>query len=614
MTESPAPAPRIILVAISLLAVCLSAPPPTALGSGGDRPNIIFFWADDLGPDGVGAYGSFEYEAVELPPGEDPATWTDAWGRSARPSRTPAIDRLADEGLRFTRAYATGICSPSRAQFATGQYPFRNGVIDIDGSNYRSDPNKPSLAELMKNAGYVTGECGKADIDRENPDERITGWQYYKADARPFQLPLTIFGPGSIPSESDYMPDNDLAFALDFIERNAPTAPDDPPFYFLYGYHLPHAPIHPTPDSLEFNGGAPPGETDAERTKRQYGDMIAYLDKTIQTVIDRLDALGQLDNTILIFSGDNGSLRAINGATLQGPILDPASGTYRELDGSKADRANNREGTALVPFVIRWPDAIGAGRQGTTTDELIDYSDILPTFAAIAGIDVPDNWDIDGRSILPLIEGGTYTARPWVFTQIQNNWALRGADYRLNRDGRFFDMSDAPFSATELTSLTPAQQAIRDDYQAVLDEFDPANGPTYEAHQDKIWNNPAWTWKDSNFNSTQRWETPFSGDRADPDGDEVLNSFERLWGWNPNDGSDVMPKVTVPGGDTLAVTVPALTGNDTRLVVETTEDLMTWTPLDPQPGGPPHEFRKPGLSDKEFMRLRTERITPWDEP
>lgn len=599
-------APFLLLCAVGLVL--------SALHAQGSRPNILFFLADDLGPDGVGAYGSFNYEAVELPVGEDPATWTDAWGRLARPSHTPGIDRLADEGLRFTRAYATAICSPSRAQYSTGQYPFRNGVLDIDGSNNRSDPNKPSLTELLKDAGYITGKSGKTDIDRENPDEKISGWQFWKADARPNQLPLTITGPGSIPSESDYMPENELNFVLDFIDRNAPTIPEDPPFYFLFGFNLPHVPIHPTPNSLEFNGGAPPGETDAERNRRHYDDMIAYMDHTVETVINHLESIGQLDNTIVIFSGDNGSLRGTGGAILQGPIFDPSTGTYRDLDGSKADRVNNREGTALVPFVVRWPDAIAPARQGTSTDELIDYTDILPTFAEVIGAEIPDNWTLDGRSILPVIQDEPYTPRPWVYTQIQNNWALRGPLYRLNRDGRFFDMSDAPFASTELTSLTPEQEAIRDAYQAVLDAFDPANGPTYEAHQDKIWNNPAWTWKDTHFTSIERWVTPISGDRADPDNDGVPNAFERLWGWNPNDGNSVLPEITVPDGNSLAVTVPAVSANDTELIVETSENLVDWTPLAPQPGGPPYDFTHPGLSDPQFMRLRTERATPWDEP
>jgi len=596
-----------------LLAICAAALLP-ALNAQDTRPNILFFLADDLGPDGVGAYGAFEYEAVELPEGEDPATWTDPWGRPARPSHTPAIDRLAAEGLRFTRAYATAICSPSRAQYSTGQYPFRNGVLDIDGSNYRSDPNKPSLTELLKDAGYVTGKSGKTDIDREKPDEQIRGWQYWKADAKPFQLPLRIDGPGSIPAESEYMPDNDLAFLLDFLDRNAPTAPEDPPFYFLVGFHLPHAPLHATPSSLEFNGGAPPGETTAERNRRHYDDMIAYMDGFIGTVIDRLDALGQLDDTVIVFSGDNGSLNQNGGATLQGKVFDPGSGTYRNLEGSKADRENNREGTALVPFIVRWPEAVTSARQNTATDELIDYSDMLPTFAEIADIEIPENWTIDGRSILPIIQDNAFTPRPWVFTQIQNNWALRGPIYRLNRDGRFFDMSDAPFSSTELTSLTPEQAALRDEYQAVLDAFDPANGPTYESHQDRIWNNPAWTWKTTHFGNTARWETPISGDQADPDRDGVPNVFERLWNWNPNDGSSTMPEIAVPGGNSLAVTVPELTGNDTRLVVETTENLVDWTPIAPVSGGPPYEFLEEGLSDRQFMRLRTERVTPWDEP
>jgi len=581
-----------------------------------ERPNIIVIIADDLGPDGVGCYGAFDHEAVPLPNGEDPATWTDPWSRASRPSTTPNIDALAAQGLKFTRVHATAICSPSRAQFATGQYPFRNGVVDIDGSMFRSDPHKPSLSLMLKNAGYITGKCGKADIDHvATTDEQLAGWQYWDKNLSRWQLT----GPAPLdPADYDYFPDAQTDFVLDFLDRNAPDAGNGfAPFYFLFGFNNPHTPVEPTPDSLEYHGGAPPGETTAERVFRHYTDNLRYIDDVVGAIVAKLGALeathpGILANTLIVFTGDNGSLRKNQGATLQGDVWDPATATYRSLHGAKADRVNNREGASLVPFVVHWPAGIDANREGEAPDTLLDFTDLLPTFADLAGATLPPEWELHGHSFAPFLrDDPTYQPRAWVYTQIENNWAVRGPDYRLNRDGRFFDMTEAPFNMAELTTLTPAQEAIRVEYQAALDAFDPEHGPTFEAHQDHEWDNPAWTWKNTYFNSAERWEKDFSGDAFDPDGDGVPNIFERLWGWGPRNGTDAMPEPIFTGSG-MSITLPGLSGNDTSVIVEVSDDLVEWDPV-PATGSGPYQFEANGV-ERLFMRIRTERITPWDEP
>jgi len=602
---------KFICLVFFALALLITGAPAASSSEGVAKPNIIFFLADDLGPDGVGVYGSYDHEAVVAPPGADPATWTDAWGRAPRPSTTPHIDRLAAEGIRFTHAYATGICSPSRVQYATGQYPFRNGSLDIDGSNYRSDPHKPSLTELLKNAGYVTGKTGKADIDRERPDEDLNGWQFWKEDARP-AMKWRVTGPSLVTEPlSDYMPANSLAFTLDFIERQA--ADPERPFYFILGFHLPHAPIHPTPDSLEFHGGAPEGETETERIRRHYADMLRYMDKSVGAVVERLDALGELDNTILVFAGDNGSLNQDKGARLQSKLWDPHTESYRELDGSKADRSRNRDGSTLVPLIVRWPAAISPGRFGSVSHELVDFSDFLPTYAEIAGVEIPSEWTLDGQSFLPILRGEPHEPREWVYTQLQRIYSLTGQDYRLDWDGRFFDMADAPFAMTEITDLTPEQQAVRERFQAVLDRFDPENGPTYEGHADFRSGNPAWDWKHEHFGRNDAFETPIAGDDSDPDGDGVPNIVERAFGWDPKKGSDTLPQARATS-EGVVLEIPVREANDVRVIVEHTPDNgKTWSALEPATDDSPVRFIAPGTDNPDDLRLRAERLTPWPE-
>ena len=580
-----------------------------------ERPNIVVFIADDLGPDGIGIYRAFDHEEVVLPPGEDPTTWSDPWGRRPRPSSTPHLDQLAREGLRFTRCHATGICSPSRAQYATGQYPFRNGTLDIDGSGYRSDPNKSSVTQLLRDAGYVTAKTGKADIDHlTSTDERFTGWQYWRETGDQ----LSVVGPSTVTAVSDYFPDLQILFAQDFIRRNKPTAANEfRPFYLLFGFNLPHVPIEPTSDSFEVANPSliPAGETTAQRVFRHYSDGLRFIDKTVGAVLDELDAQGLADNTIVIFTGDNGSLGSQSGARLQGRLWDERTSTFRFIDGAKADRTQNREGSTLVPFILRWPSVIEPARRGSVREELIDFTDFLPTFADVTGEAPPADWELHGHSIAPLLRGDSaYVPRRWVYTQIENNWCVRGPNFRLNRDGRFFDMSEAPFRMTLVNSPTLEQQAIRDEYQSVLDTFDPVNGPTYEGHQDVQWNNPAADWKRIHFGATGRWETPTSGDRSDPDGDGVPNIFERAFGWNPRNGTDVMPPIEF-AGDVGSVSVPTLQANDTRIMVEGSIDLSDWTAATAA-GGPPFQFSEspPAGAPAFFMRLRAERVTPWNEP
>lgn len=559
-----------------LISAALTAAAPSLSPAAGTqvRPNIIFILADDLGPDGVGCYGGQTYAGC-----------------------TPRIDALAAAGMRFTHCYAAPICSPSRAQYLTGQYPFRNGVIS-NGSNNRHDPDKPVLTKVLRDAGYTTGGSGKDVADDfhsvpgadETPviQEFMDEYLLSGTGAYTNYTGYKLKGPSKVdpsPANYPYFPDALQAYALDFVERNCPRPENDfKPFYLYYSLIAPHAPLLPTPDSA-------PGTTDA---KTLYGDNMKYVDKSVGQLVDKLKSLGILDNTIIVFSGDNGCWHP---RALQGNLWDPKTSGYRPISGAKSDEEHLREGAALVPLIVHWPAAI---KSPSVREELVDFTDMLPTFADLAGTRPPENWKLDGRSFAPLLRGDNgWKPREWSFVQLQYNWCVRGPQYRLNRDGRLFDMSDAPFSMTEIRpeNDTPESAAARKMLQAVLDGFDPANGPTYEGDTDSSHSPKVWAWKKKHWDWSKQFETHFSGDRSDPDNDGVPNIFERAFGWDPNNGTDTMPKPAFKPGTREIVYPPVVSDSDV-IITAVTED-----------GSAPDE-----TTDIKNMRFQAARENPWEPP
>lgn len=586
-----------------LSAVLAASAPALSLAGAQDRPNIIFILADDQGPDSISCYGGQTYAGC-----------------------TPRIDALAANGLRFNHCYAQPICSPSRAQYLSGQYPFRNGVICNDGCNVRFELNKPCLTKVLHDAGYTTGGSGKSVADdfysyfdpetgtsslRDFMDEYLSAGSGDYVDVKKYKFK----GPSTIkPDKYPYFPDAMQAFALDFVRRNRPSSENgNKPFYLYYSLIHPHAPLLPTPDAV-------PG---VKMTNQEmYRDYVKYIDKLVGELVDELKNLGLLDNTMIVYSGDNGCW----GWGLQGDLHDPKTGKYRPISGGKSDEWELREGTALVPLIIHWPAAI---KKSAIRDDLIDFTDMLPTFAEVAGVRTPENWKLDGRSFAPLLRGDSgWKPREWSYVQLQYNWCVRGPQYRLNRDGRLFDMSDAPFGMTEilLGNDTPESAAARASLQTALNRLDPENGSTYESTQDyyyynsektsyymggsdsylvkkqqKVNNkNPAakiWDWKVKYFDWAKRWEYQFSGDNADPDHDGVPNIFERAFGWDPTNGTDKMPEPEFKSG-TREIIYPPVSTNSGVILTAVNEN-----------GAAPDE-----TTDIKNIRFNAARTVQWPTP
>ena len=579
------------------------------------RPNIVFILADDAGPDSLGCYGSEQFAQA-----------------------TPRIDRLASEGLRFTRCFAGPMCSPSRYQYLSGQYPFRNGCIAANGMyDYSQSPNRPSVALLLQRAGYYTIAAGKdVEIIPTGLDEFIsqgTGfyWQsglYRKQE--PGKSVVKIAKP-----EGVYFPDILQQYVLDRLDA---CARKTEPFYLFYSLMNPHGLGGATPYTQRTPDSDP---ADFGNDQALFRDNMEYIDKVVGEVIDRLDKLSLLDNTLILFASDNGAIQAN-----QSRMKDPATGAYRKIDGYKSDLPENREGACLVPLIVHWPRHI---QKPAVITDVVDFTDLLVTYADLAGSQIPEAWTVDGHSFAGLLLGDpTWRPREWIYAQNGYQWYVRGPDYRLNVDGRFFDMKEAPFGMTETDA--PELQFVRSAYQSVLDGFSPAQAITYESYRDQLLKTKEWAWKRREFQPLQQWLGYVSGDAADPDQDGVPNIFERAFGWSPNRGGDLLPSPTCgettlawaqqkpgpleldghipklapldllahipadPSGTGWELSLPPLVDTYTRVFVDSSSDGKAWSRVEAS-GDEGRIFKGPAAgSDGVYVRLRAERgndlVTP----
>jgi len=377
-------------------------------------PNIILMMADDLGVECLGSYGCTEY-------------------------RTPELDRLAREGMRFTHCYAQPLCTPSRVQIMTGRYNNRN--YDGFGLLRRSEI---TFGNMLRDAGYRTCVTGKWQLagDKDTPNhfgfDEYCLWFLYppakekggQAQGRRYWEPYRFRENGKMKTvaEDAYGPDLFCSYIEGFIARQ-----HDHPFFIYFPMALTHAPFEPTPDT--------PGSADRDFSQHKYKDdtymkdMVAYMDRIVGRIRASLKKYGVADNTIILFTGDNGTDKRVTTETKGGPVR-----------GGKGDMT---DGGTHVPLVALYP---GRTPAGTVSDALIDFSDFMPTFAEAAGAELPADRVIDGVSFLPLLRGEKGNPREWVFCHYWG-FGRRKADassfardqrYKVYDNGRFYDVQTDP--------------------------------------------------------------------------------------------------------------------------------------------------------------------------
>jgi len=363
-----------------------------------EKPNIILLMADDMG-----------YECLSC--------------NGGGPYKTPVLDKLAATGIRFTNAHSQPLCTPTRVEIMTGLYNFRN--YEVFG---KLKKNQRTFGHFLKDAGYATCIVGKWQLGRNRKlvghfgfDEYCLWW--LENHSRRYSNPGELIQNGKKLTnlKGQYGPDIVSNFMLDFITRHK-----DEPFFCYYPMILTHSPFVPTPDS---------DKTNSRNAKRNFVNMVQYTDKIVGRIVKHLEKLGLRENTVFIFTGDNGTHPRIT-STLNGK---PWKGGKRGIG----------ENATWVPMVVNWP---AGGVRGKVIDAPIDFTDFVPTLAELAGANLPDDIPFDGRSFAPQLRGEKGNPRKWAYFWYLDDKArkpprqwVHGKRFKLYDDGRFYDMQTAPY-------------------------------------------------------------------------------------------------------------------------------------------------------------------------
>ena len=437
------------LAAITGFSSCQEDPAP-------QPPNIIFIMTDDQGYNDLGSYG-------------------------ATLIKTPVLDQMAADGMRFTQHYAgTSVCAPSRSVLMTGLHtgrtPVRGNRQVQPSGQMPLPPNTTTIAALLKEAGYTNGLIGKWGLGVEGTvGEPVNhGFDYYfgyldqvlahnhypeyllRNGDRIYLNNIVQYLPedhwsaglGSYPLEmNDYSQDHFTREALKFVENNK-----DNPFFLYYPVIIPHD-----------NGEALPGKRYAEvpsfgiyadstwtEEEKGYAAMITHLDGEIGKLLDKLDELGLAENTIVFFTSDNGG-------DSPGMFRDISNYPFR---GTKRDLY---EGGIRVPLLVRWTGTI---QPGTVTGHMSAFWDFMPTFCELAGVESPEF--TDGISMLPTLLGKDHQQEHeylyWEFHERTKKQAIRKGDWKLVRKNivnepdrplELYNLASDPGESNDLATVYP---------------------------------------------------------------------------------------------------------------------------------------------------------------
>jgi len=454
------------------------------------KPNFVFIIIDDLG-------------------------WTDGSGLGSKFYKTPHIDRLAQQGMRFTDAYAACcVCSPTRAAVMTGRYPARLHLTDWIAGHKRPyaklaipdwkmylDHDEITIPEVLKAAGYATAHIGKWHL----------GGAEYSPETQGFDLniggdhrgqPPSYFAPYRIPSipegpSGEYLTDRLTDEAEKFIERNRQR-----PFFLYLAHYAVHTPLQAKKELVEkYQAAAQP---DQPHRNAVYAAMIESVDQSVGRIINKLQQLGIAQQTVIFYTSDNGGLA---GVTSNAPL--------------RAGKGSPWEGGVRVPLIVVWPEVI---RPGSTCDVPVISVDFFPTIVEIAGAPWPPAAGqraapagsasaetvaaeccgpraIDGESLLPLLKQTGQLSRQAIFWHYPHYHpggatpygAVRKGDYKLiefYEDGRLelYNLREDIGERNNLASSMPEKaeelKRLLAQWRESLDAQMPQPNPDYDPARD----------------------------------------------------------------------------------------------------------------------------------
>lgn len=451
------------------------------------KPNVILFLVDDMGWMDSTPYGSKYYD-------------------------TPNMERFAKQGMRFTQAYSMPLCSPTRASILTGQYTSRHGITTAGGhtppveaslpetaganvpllmpqSRTYLDPKHHTLAEALRDAGYRTTHLGKWHLGLTQPHwPEQHGFDvafHSEPSAGPpnaYFSPYGVLPPGAERPKgkagqkftsgtitdgpdgeyiTDRLTDEAVKFIADTQTKNQQQGTRNPFFLNLwhYGVHGPWG--HKESLTAELSKRTDPRGVQSNPVM---ASMLKSVDESLGRILDKLDELGIAENTLVIFTSDNGgnthSMREEDGKASRANLADPTTASYRKWAGYKPPTDNTPlrdgksslyEGGTRVPLMVRWPGKIAPG---TTSDAIVGCIDLYPTVLELAGLAAPSQQKLDGLSFAPVLHGTGSVARDAYFTWFPHlvpGVSVRQGDWKLIR--RFTERPDKFEGLHELFNL-----------------------------------------------------------------------------------------------------------------------------------------------------------------
>tara|TARA_B100001175_G_C19513804_1_gene645747 strand:+ start:4500 stop:5807 length:1308 start_codon:yes stop_codon:yes gene_type:complete len=406
-------------------------------------PNIVMILADDLGYECINSYGGTSYN-------------------------TPNLNQLAQTGMQFENCHSQPICTPSRVKLMTGRSNKKNHVK----FGYLN-PKEKTFSQLFRKKGYATMIAGKWQLgqdaylpDHFGFDEHIlwqlttTGRDSLGLDKRYVNPVLEINGEIYEKNEGKYSTDLVVDYINDFIKRKK-----DQPFLVYYPMILTHCPFDPAPHSKDWDP-TDLGSKTYKGNAKYFGDMVSYMDFSIGRIIKQLDELGLRENTIILFTGDNGT---------DTPVVSMMDNLA--VVGGKGKTTDN--GTH-VPLIVNWKGVIKPNQR---SEALVDFSDFFPTLCEAARISLDSTLDLDGVSFYPQLTGKDGFKRKWIHTwynrdggsnpmSASSEW-VRNENYKLYVGNKFYNLKKDPGekNSIPINHLTDQEKMIRKEFISVLNSY-----------------------------------------------------------------------------------------------------------------------------------------------
>jgi len=390
------------------------------------KPNILFIYVDDLGYEGLGCYGGLDFS-------------------------TPHLDQMAAEGVRFSRAYASGVCTPSRVSMHTGLYSTRHqhtGVLPVHkGTKEIVDFGKmTTYAQVLRERGYRTAVTGKwqlATLEKHRDHPRDAGfdswclWQIWITDPKTGKgKKTTRYWKPTFNMDGAVREDISERFGPDVladyvIEKMTEATAANKPFLIVHNEMLPHYPMVQTPDDLAISPQRP----------ADLVNMVSYMDKLVRRLLDAVEELGIRDNTYVLFMADNGTEERFFKNPRKGQPGEKAHTRHTTAGKVNYGKHTVSDGGTHVPMIWWGSEAIA---KGAVCNDLVDIVDIFPTFCELGGAPLPGQLMLDGHSIVPQIHGLPGRSHVYTLGAAGSREAIFDGRWRLKKTGALIDARNLP--------------------------------------------------------------------------------------------------------------------------------------------------------------------------